>query len=264
VKDRWDPFGRYYEKTDRGQDIPQKAFFMGQEVDGVKGLGEVLSKSDVFYDCALNQLWEHMIGHRFEPSEKQTRLKLLDQWKTSGLKFKDAIRMITKTPEYRAKSSLKIMTRELYTRAMGRATDVAWKVGDKAGWDLYYDKLGGMDYRKIELRDKRPGQGHSLAQMKGAAESCNDMVAREEKRDEDKRLFVVAGSVNKMPSDKQLERNLEQLYLRAYARPWSEVADDEKQLMRDLFKNIAKKHSPSDGYRAVCTAVFGSEDFALF
>src|SRR5262249_13273221 len=164
-----------------------------------------------------------------------------------------------------ADSSLKIMTRELYQRAMGRATDVAWKVQDKSGWDVYYDKLGGMDYRKIELRDKRPGQGHSLAQMKGAAESCNEMIARDMKRDADgKALLVVAGEVNKMPSDKQLDTNLANLYVRAFARPWQMVPDDEKTLMRGLFHDVAKKHSVADGYRAVCTAVFGSEDFALF
>ncbi|HEY4220772.1 MAG TPA: DUF1585 domain-containing protein, partial [Myxococcota bacterium] len=259
VKDRWDPFGRYHEKTPRGLEIPQTAIFMGQEVDGVAGLGKALAASDMYSDCALNQLWEHMLGHRFQPSEKQTRKKLDDAWKADGLKFKDAIRMIVKTPEYRAKSSIKIMTRELYTRAMGRATDVQWKLGDKNGFDVYYDKLGGMDYRKIELRDKRPGQGHTLAQMKGAAESCQEMITRESK---DRKLF--AASVDKAPSKEQLDKNIETLYARAYARPWDEVGDDERQLMRDLFTTVAKKSSPQDGYRAICTAVFGSEDFALF
>ena len=264
VKDRWDPFGRYHEQTPRGLDIPQKAVFMGQEVDGIDGLGKALAGSDMYSDCALNQMWEHMLGHRFQPQEKQTRKQLLDEWKTHNLNFKQALKAIARTPEYRARSSLKIMTRELYARAMGRATDVAWKVADKSGWDLYYDKLGGMDYRKIELRDKRPGQGHSLAQMKGAAESCQELVTRDDKRDEDKRLFIVAGDVDAMPSGQQLDKNLATLYARAFARPWKDVADDEKQLMRDLFKEVAKKHTVADGYRAVCTAVFGSEDFALF
>ncbi len=266
VKDRWDPFGRYYEKTPRGLEIPQKAMFMGQEVDGVDGLGKALAASDVFADCALNQLWDHMMGHRFTPEETGTRKQLLADWKSSGLKFKDAVRLVTKTPAYRSSSSLKLMTKELYARAMGRATDVAWKVADKSGWELYYDKLGGMDYRKIELRDIRPGQGHSLAQMKGAAESCNEMISREQKRkkDDEKRLFVVAGSFEGMPSDKDLDSNLRALYLRAYARPWDKVDDAERKLMRDLFKTVAKKKSVADGYRAVCTAVFASEDFAVF
>ena len=264
TKDRWDPFGRYHEKTARGLDIPQKAIFMGQEIDGVDGLGKALAASDLYADCALNQLWTHMVGHRFLPAEKQTRLELLANWKTKSLNFKEAVKAIAHTPEYRARDSLKLMTRELYLRAMGRATDVAWKLGDKAGWDVYYDKLGGMDYRKIELRDRRPGQGHSLAQMKGAAESCNEMLTRDEKKDEDKRLLVVDGEPNKMPTDQQLDRNLENLYVRAFARPWVDVPADERALMRELFKGVAKKHSPEDGYRAVCTAVFGSEDFALF
>ncbi len=264
VKDRWDYFGRYYEKSPRGLEIPQSAMFMGQEIDGVDGLGKALAASDTFADCTLNQLWEHMLGHRFQPDEHATRMKLLEQWKGSGLKFKDAIRMITKTPEYRSKDSLKIMTRELYKRAMGRATDVFWRLGHKSGWDVYYDKLGGMDYRKIERRDKRPGQGHSLAQMKGAAESCQEMVERDQKKDPQRRLLVIAGELDAMPSADQLDRNLKNLYLRAFARPWGDVPDDEKKLMRDLFKSVAKKDSVQAGYQAVCTAVFGSEDFAVF
>src|SRR4051812_34198285 len=100
--------------------------------------------------------------------------------------------------------------------------------------------------------------------MKGAAESCSEMVGREGKRDDDKKLFIVAGDIDKTPTDKQLDKNLEVLYVRAFARPWGDVPEDERKLMRDLFRNVAGKHSVADGYRAVCTAVFGSEDFALF
>lgn len=264
VKDRWDPFGRYHETTERGQFIPQKAIFLGQEIDGVDGLGKSLAASDIFADCALNQVWEHMTGHRFKPHEKQTRMKLLEDWKARGLKFKDAIRLVAKTPEYQSTKGLKIMTRELYNRAMGRATDVAWKVGDKSGWDIYYDKLGGMDYRKIELRDKRPGQGHSLAQMKGAAESCNELVSRELKRDDDKRIYVVAGEPDEKPSKDELEKNIANLYLRAFARPYDAVAEEERDLLRDLFHKVQSKGGTADAYRAMCTAVFASEDFALF
>ncbi len=264
VKDRWDPFGRYHETTERGQFIPQKAIFLGQEIEGVDGLGKALASSDIFPDCAMNQVWEHMLGHRFKPHERQTRMKLVEEWKSKGLKFKDAIRLVSSTDEYRAKTSVKIMTKELYSRAMGRATDVAWKLGDKSGWEIYYDKLGGMDYRKIELRDKRPGQGHSLAQMKGAAESCNELVARDIKREKDKRIFVVAGEPDAKPSDKDLEKNIDTLYLRAFARPASDVSEDDRKLLRSLFKKVQGKGNTADGYRAVCTAVFGSEDFALF
>jgi hypothetical protein len=264
VKDRWDPFGRYHEKTERGLEIPQSAMFLGHEIDGVDGLGKALAASPIFPDCALNQLWEHMVGHRFQPQEKQTRLRLNEEWKARGHRFKDAIKLIAATPEYRARENLKIMTRELYARAMGRATDVSWKVADKSGWETYYDKLGGMDYRKIELRDKRPGQGHSLVQMKGAAESCNEAIARDLKRDDGKRRFIVAGKPEEMPSAAELEENLTVLYLRAFARRYRDVPEEERALMRDLFQSVARKRSPADGYRAVCTAVFGSADFALF
>ena len=264
VKDRWDPFGRYHEQTARGQDIPQKAMFLGREIDGVDGLGQALAGSEIFADCALNQLWEHMTGHRFQPHEKATRVQLLAAWQAKDMRFKEAIKLVTSTDEYRARDGLKIMTKELYARAMGRATDVAWKVGDKAGWEVYYDKLGGMDYRKIELRDKRPGQGHSLAQMKGAAESCNELIAREGKREDGTRLFVVAGALDKQPSDQQLEKNLAALYLRAFARPFGDVPTQERALLKQLFADVARKGGTADGYRPVCTAVCGSADFALF
>jgi hypothetical protein len=264
LKDRWDPFGRYHETTERGQPIPQKAILLGQEIDGVDGLGKALASSDIFADCSMNQVWAHMVGHRFQPHEKQTRVKLVNEWKAKGLKFKDAVRLVAQTDEYRAKTSVKLMTRELYSRAVSRTTDVNWKVGDKSGWEVYYDKLGGMDYRKIELRDKRPGQGHSLAQMKGAAETCSELITRELKRDADKRFFVVAGEPDAKPSDAQLEQNIDNFYLRAFARPPEDIDKEDKKLLRDLFKKVQSKGGPADAYRAVCTAVYGSEDFALF
>ena len=267
IKDRWNYFGEYFERMPdaRAMPIPQNAMFLGREVDGMDGFGKALSESEVFHDCVASQLWEHMVGHRFTTSETGTRKALVDEFQRSNLNFKALIRAIAKTPEYRAKENPKLMMRELYSRSMGRATDVAWKVGDKGGWDAYYDKVGGMDYRKIEFRDRSPGQGHSLAQFKGAAESCSELVTREDKKEAKDRLWLKGiDDVNKMPSDKQIEEAVARLYARAVTRPWSEVSADEKKLMLDLFRTVSRRESPTDGWRAVCTAVFGSEDYALF
>lgn len=266
VKDRWGYFGDYNEVMPVvGMPIPQKAVFLGQEVDGLDGFGKALAGSDVFIDCAVNQVWEHMVGHRFRPDEVVTRRALVASFKADNQNFKDLVRAVARTPEYRSKENLKLMTRELYRRAMGRATDVAWKVGNKGGWDVYYDKVGGMDYRKIEFRDRRPGTGHSLVQFKGAAETCGEFVKRESDRDQSKRLWLdMVEKVSSKPSDEQLDTGLATLYARAVARPWDAVGDDERAIMRGLFKDVAKKHGPADGWRAVCAAMFASEDYALF
>ena len=266
VKDRWGYFGDYNERMpDNGMPIPQSAMFLGQEVDGLDGFGKALASSDVFVDCTVSQVWEHMVGHRFRSDETATRRALVASFKDNRQSFRGLVRAVTKTPEYRAKENLKLMTRELYRRAMGRATDVAWKVGTKSGWDVFYDKVGGMDYRKIEFRDRRPGTGHSLVQFKGATESCNEMVTREGERKRNERVWLdMVDSVKKQPTANELDDALSALYLRAVARSWDAVAKDEQQLLRELFASVAKKHAVDDGWRAVCAAVFASEDYALF
>ncbi len=266
VKDRWGYFGDYHTTMPVTEmPIPQTAMFLGQKVDGLDGFGKALASSDVFADCTVSQVWEHMVGHRFRADEVATRRELVAAFKANNQSFKSLIRGVTKTPEYRAKENIKLMTRELYRRAMSRATDVAWKVGTKSGWDVYYDKVGGMDYRKIEFRDRRPGTGHSLVQFKGATESCNEFVKREGERDRGKRIWLnMVDSTSTKPDDRQLDDALGTLYLRAVARSWDAVPDDEQELMRSLYRSVSKKHGADDGWRAVCAAVFASEDYALF
>jgi len=268
VKDRWDYFGRYYDVMpgSRPLPIPQQAVFEGTVVDGVDGLGKALAGSEVFHDCVVTQAWEHMLGHRFLPHETPTRRALVAQFRADNLSFKRLLKAIAQTPEYQAKESLKLMRRELYQRSMARVTDVSWKIGDKTGWDIYYDKVGGMDYRKIEFRDVRPGIGHSLAQKKGAAESCSIFVDREAKRARKERLWLSAVDTlsDKTVSDKVLDEALARLFARATARPWSSVSDEEKNVVRALFRKVAAAHGGEDGWRAVCTAVLASTDFAVY
>jgi hypothetical protein len=267
AKDRWDYFGHYYEVMPgkRPLPIPQDVVFNGAVVDGIDGLGKALASSETFHDCVVNQAWEHMTGHRFRPDETATRRALVAQFRQQNLSFKSLVKQIARTPEYRSKENLKLMKREQYLRAMGRATDVAWKVADKPGWDIYYDKVGGMDYRKIEFRDVRPGIGHSLVQFKGAAESCSAMVDREIKRARRERLWLSAVEVvDEDVEQPGLDDALGRLYARAVSRPWSSVPDDEKAILRQLFFSVQKRHGAADAWRAVCTAVLGSADYALY
>jgi hypothetical protein len=266
VKDRWDFFGRYYEEMPtRHLPIPQEVIFNGAVVSGMDGFGRALANSETFHDCVVNQVWQHMTGHRFRPDELGTRRALVAGFEAENLNFKSLVKAVVQTPEYRSMENLKLMKREQYLRAMGRATDVAWKVGDKTGWDVYYDKVGGMDYRKIEARDVRPGVGHSLVQFKGAAESCGEFVTREEKRAQGERLWLSSvKSVDDEPSAAQLDDAMARLYLRAVSRPWSDVGEEERTILRELFADVEKKNGAANGWRAVCTAVFGSSDYALY
>jgi hypothetical protein len=266
VKDRWDFFGRYYEQMPTRQlPIPEEVIFNGAVVAGLDGFGRALAGSETFHDCVVNQVWQHMTGHRFRPDELPTRRALVQRFEQNNLNFRSLVKDVARTPEYRSMENLKLMKREQYLRAMGRATDVAWKVGDKAGWDVYYDKVGGMDYRKIEFRDIRPGVGHSLVQFKGAGESCGEFVTREQKRARKERLWLSAvDDIAAAPADDELDEALGRLYARAVARPWSDVPDAERVIVRDLFADVQKKHGTADAWRAVCTAVFGSADYALY
>jgi hypothetical protein len=207
-----------------------------------------------------------MVGHRFRPDELGTRRALVDAFERDNLNFKNLLKSVASTKEYRSKSTVKIMTKELYMRAMGRTTDVAWKVNDKSGWETFYDKIGGMDYRKIESRDRNPSPGHVLVQMKGASESCSESVNRDMKKSTkaERHLLTEMDDIKSMPSEQTLDVVLSDWYARIFGRTWDQVPDDEKSMMRGLFFKIAKKKSVADGYKAVCTALFGSEDFALF
>ncbi len=266
AKDRWDFFGRYYPAMPtRGLPIPEDVVFEGKTVSGLDGFGRALASSETFHDCVVNQVWQHMLGHRFTPQEVLVRKALVAQFRAANLDFKALLKAVAQTEQYRSVDNLKLMKREQYLRAMGRATDVAWKVGKKSGWDVYYDKVGGMDYRKIEQRDIRPGVGHSLVQMKAAGESCDELVTRESKRARRERIWLSAvEAVDETPAAAELDAALERLYARAVARPWRDVPEAERALLRTLFDTVAGEHGPAHGWRAVCTAVFGSADYALY
>jgi hypothetical protein len=266
VKDRWTNFGQYYEKNEAGP-IPETAVFLGEKVTGISGFADALARSDVFADCTVNQVWEHFTGHRFRKEETKRRLELIEKFRASNHNFRQLIRDVTRTPEYRAADALKLMERELYWRTMERVTDVKWTLGDSSrrGFDVYYDKVGGMDYRKIEQRDRTPSQGHSLVLFKGAAETCSEAIDRDVKRDPDRRrMLSAAGALKKSPSDAQLHDVLADWFIQFQGRPWDEVDEVDKATLTGLFRAVEKKADPTGGYKAACTALLGAEDFALY
>lgn len=267
LKDRWDYFGGYHEvmNSERALPIPQTAIFLGKEIDGLNGLGQALADSPIFHDCVANQTWDHLMGHRFRPDELATRKGLVTDFENKNLNFKELLRAAIHTPEYRSMENVKLMKKEQYNRSMGRITDVAWKVAEKSGWELYYDKVGGMDYRKIEFRDLRPGVGHSLVQFKAAGETCNEFVDREAKRKKTERLWLNAvDSVSEKPSSQQLDDALARLTAKALTRAWTDVSDDEKKILRDLFSKVQRSETTTTAWKSVCTATFASADYALY
>ncbi len=67
-----------------------------------------------------------------------------------------------------------------------------------------------------------------------------------------------------LPGDEELGRVLDAWYRRIHSRTpeWIDPAD--RQTLVELFRDVASTYSPVDGYKAVCTAFFGSADFALY
>lgn len=263
VKDRWDNFGRYYEGE--GAAVPQTVRFLGQQVDGVSAFGDALGRSDTFADCAVNQLWSHMVGHRFQPEETIERKRLLAEFKASGLDFKHLVRAVALTDAYRARTTLKLMTRELYWRAMERLTGAKWTVEKRRGFDVFYDKVGGMDYRKIERRDRTPSQGHSLVQFKGAAETCDALVDRDAKAPRgERRMLGGVESVSTSPDSDALGALVDEWFRRIYVRRERDVSDEDRALMVDVFRDVEDDFGPADGYKALCTVFFASAEFAVY
>lgn len=266
AKDRWDNFGQYYPESG-GRPIPQTVRFQGREVDGVRGFGAALAGSEVFADCVANQLWTHFLGRRFTAEETAERRRLVQLFADSGQDFKAMVRAVVRSDAYRAKRSVKLMRREQYRRALGRVTGVKWTVdgSDDSGFDVYYELVGGMDYRRIEERDRSPGQGHSLVQFKGAVESCSEAVERARGRPAKRRSFLrMVDDIEAMPDARTLDRVIEVWYRRILLRPISALSDDDRERFRGLFHDVAREHGSAEGYTAVCAALFGSADFAVY
>ena len=266
VKDRWDNFGQYYPASG-GRPIPQSVRFLGQEVDGVRAFGAALARSEVFADCVANQLWTHFLGRRFTEAEIGERRRLVQLFAASGQDFKAMVRAVVTSDAYRAKTSVKLMRREQYRRALGRITGVKWTVdaGDDSGFDVFYELVGGMDYRRIEERDRSPGQGHSLVQFKGAMETCAEAIDRARSRPAKQRTFLqMVEDVESMPDRKTLDRVIETWYRRILVRPAGALTDTDRQRFRSLFDDVAAEHGAGEGYTAVCAAIFGSAEFAVY
>ena len=258
VKDRWDNFGQYYDTGYGDTAVPQAAVFLDQEVDGLDAFGKALAGSEVFADCATNQLWEHLTGHRFQPDETELRRDLVRGFVDSDYNFRQLVRTMVLTDAYRDRANLKTMERELYQRTMRTLLKQKWEVDDKDGFDRYYDKVGGMDYRRIESRDRTPSPAYSMVQYKAAAELCADAMGEPD-------TPLIAGlSVATSPDDDALEHVIESWFLRTYVRPPSDISEDDRTLFRDVFREVEARGGPQQGYMAMCTVMLASEDFALY
>ncbi len=265
VKDRWDNFGQYYHESS-GRPIPQSVRFLGQTVDGVHAFGAALAGSEVFADCVANQLWTHFLGRRFTPDEIDERRRLVRLFAESGQDFKAMVRAVVTSDAYRSKRAVKLMRREQYRRSLGRVTGVKWTVeDDKSGFDTFYELVGGMDYRRIEERDRTPGQGHSLVQFKAAVETCSEAIDRARETPAKKRTFLqMVDDVEAMPDRQTLDRVIEAWYRRILVRPADSLTDADRERFRGLFDDVAAEHGAGEGYTAVCAAIFGSADFAVY
>lgn len=258
VKDRWDNFGQYYETRPGADPVPEAAIFLGEEVDGLDAFGKALARSEVFADCATNQLWEHLSGHRFEPSETALRRELVEGFIESGYDFRALVRTMVSTDAYRDAANLKTMERELYKRSLHDLLGVDWDVGGRNGFDRYYDKVGGMDYRKIEARDRSPSVGYSLVQYKAAAEMCADAI-------EDETGSLLAGTnPGQAPSDAELDNVLKQWFLRIYGRPADRVDPADLAVVHDVFRQVEAESGPREAYMATCAVLLASQDFAVY
>jgi len=258
VKDRWDNFGQYYETGYGGVPVPQSAIFLGEEVDGLAAFGDALGASEVFADCAANQLWEHLTGHRFRPEETRLRRELVAGFIASDHNFRELVRTMVKTEVYRDVGNLKTMERELYQRSLDSLLSVEWDVGSRDGFDRYYDKVGGMDYRRIESRDRTASPAYAMVQYKAAAEMCSGAM-------EASQTPLLAGvDPTESPDDARLDGVIGDWFLRTYVRPWDRVTEADRRLFREVFRKVEAREGARQGYMAMCTVMLASEDFALY
>jgi len=258
LKDRWDNFGQYYDTGYGGGPVPQSAIFLGEEVDGLDAFGKALAASDVFADCAASQMWEHLTGHRFQPEETTLRRELVEGFKSTNHDFRALVRAMVDTEAYRDQDNLKLMERELYQRSLDRLLGVEWDVGKKDGFNRYYDKVGGMDYRRIESRDRSPSTGHSLVQYKAAVEMCTSAVQALDTP------LLDGVDPTESPNDDELDAVLAGWYLRTYVRPWERVADADREVARRLFRQVEDRSGSEEAYMATCALLIASQDFALY
>ena len=266
LKDRWDNQGQYYPVGTDDHPIPQSAWFQGELVDGLDEFGRALAGSEVFADCAVQQVWQHLTGRGFREDEIRTRRDLVARFTASNQNFRQLLRDATDTAEYRARDNIKLMERELYWRAMEQITRVRWTVDDRTrrGFDVFYDKVAGMDYRKIEARDRSVSQGTAMVLFKAANETCDAAVDRDVARKANARLLLPGVAAVDFTKPTVVDDTFERWYELIYARPAAEVDPDDLRIVRETFDTIAAAHSPADGYKAACAVMFAAADFALY
>lgn len=258
VKDRWDNFGQYYDTGYGDAPVPQTAIFLGEPVDGMDAFGDALGRSEVFADCAANQLWEHLTGHRFQPHETALRRELVAGFIASDHNFRALVKAMVQTDAYRADQNLKLMERELFQRTYDTLLGEDWDVGKKDGFDRYYDKVGGMDYRRIESRDRSPSTAYSMVQYKAAAEMCANAM-------ESSQAPILAGiDPTVSPSDAELDGVLTDWFLKTRVLPEALVSEADRVLLHDVYRQVEARQGPRQGYMAVCTVLLASQDHATY
>lgn len=282
VKDRFDPFGRYHQTDSSGLTIFDTAVFEGHVVEGVDGFGRAVAASATFDTCVTRQLWRHFMGHdptAADAKEMAEVERLSTSFRTSRQSFRTLVRHIVMSEAYQGANTIKLMRREHYTAAMSRATGILWRidapyetvtrpivatpvdddvvgtVGDAIGWDHFYDKVGGMDYRRVERRDTRPSVGAAMVQHKAAVETCAAFVAAERARPISARRWLQTDDA---------DAAIDALFLLAMSRVADDVDDEDRAIVRALYDDVIARADVDAALGAVCVAVFGAADFAAY
>ena len=230
-----DEMGYYHaEREQLGADyLGYAPGWFGQPIDGLVDLGPAIANDSRFYSCAAESTAELFWRRPIQSTDFERIESLRDQFLEQGLLYKELIKDVIATPEYRAGSvaddatdetvererTLRLVTPDLLSSAVEDLTGFTWQwegfdqmANDNPG---YRTLAGGVDGYSVTRAQQDPGVTWVVTVKRFTQAAASYAVDQELNQGAERRLLSHV-TTDSRPGDADFDLELRELCWRLY------------------------------------------------
>jgi hypothetical protein len=252
--------------------------YFGQPVSGLSEVGLAIANDPRFFTCtartAAEALWRRPIEERDFARIEELRRTFLSE----GVLYRELLRAVLDTPEYKAGAlaeaateedeerevTARLITPDLTSTAVEDLTGFLWTYegfeqlrNDNPGYRVL---TGGVDGYAVTRPQQDPGITWSLTMKRNAQAAASHAVDTELVAGEEGPLFNHV-TLESVPGDAEFRAELESLHWRMYA-----IRPDEARLqeLEALWSAVLVEHTPQEAWYVLISSMLRDPDFISY
>ncbi len=272
-----DEMGSYHAEREElgGLYLGSDPAFFGQALNGFVDLGPAIANDSRFYSCTAKSAAELFWRRPLEEGDWPRVEDLRDEFLGDGLLYRDLVKAVMDTPEYKAGTFVddapdealereitwRLITPDLMASMVADLTGFVWEyegfeqlANDDPG---YRTLAGGVDGYSVTRAQQDPGITWTVTAKRFAQAAASYAVEQELVQGGERRLFQVV-TLEDRPGDEAFTNELEALHWRMYA---VRVDDERRGAAEALWTAVEAEEGAQVAWTRLISAMLRDPDF---